>query len=451
MAELTAVVIAKNDPEGLKITLESLCDQSVEEFEVLIVLRGAEAEVKACADAYCDEYVGFSTLETGDCLIPEARNAGAENANTPLLLFITEGDYLAPESVESFLKTAKDTNADILSPRLYISGENEPYYDQWMDLLATVPHADRFDNALLNTLNVPGRVYKKKFFDLYSLRFPAIPTYYNAAFTAECVLKCDAAVAGCSGAIYDDRHGVFACGFPEGSEPGTRNLAEAIRIFDDALETVRALIEESTGGFDGDEFSYQEFLFVYFTELTDGFYRRFWYLSDEDLKVLLDRYEALSAQMTNDRREKMKTAFADLRFPSMYMTRADAARLPMVSLLAEFADEPGAEAFVESLYNGRFPFFELFLKESNRKYVSERWQKHENLHFADDAGFFAAARAEARTLTITVKDPAPLDPKLLPELAVVRAPKTLYQYIFASKRKKYSAKAYLKKRGANIR
>ena len=49
------------------------------------------------------------------------------------------------------------------------------------------------------------------------------------------------------------------------------------------------------------------------------------------------------------------------------------------------------------------------------------------------------------------RDPAPLDPKILSELSTVRAPKTVYQYLFASKRKKTSAKTFLKKKGLAMR
>lgn len=449
MSELTVVVIAQKDPQALKFTLESLCEQSVEEFEVLIVQCGEAEENLRLIREYCDEYVGFFFETVEQCSVPAARNYGAGKAESPLLLFITEGDYLAPDSVESILKTQKETDADIISPRLYVSGENEPYYDTWMDMLATVPHIDRFDRALLNTLDAEGRVYKKKFFDLYSVRFPDIPAFFNTVFTAECVLKCGATAAGAAGAIFDDKHGTFADGFADDAPDG-RLLRQVIGIYDDIVETVRALIEEETGSFDGDEYTFQEIVFVYFSVLTDRFYRYFWYLTDEDLQLLLTKYEALTALMTKERQDKIAKTFADLRFPSMYMKREDAAKLPMVSLLADFTEEPASGEFVRSLYTGKFPFFELFLRESCRQYVDEQWQKNENLHFLEDGGFFAAARKTCRALDITVRDPAPLDPRILSELAVVKAPRSFYQYLFASKRKKYSAKTFLKKKGMNM-
>ncbi len=451
MSKLTVIVTAKDEAADLKKTLESLCEQSTEEFEVLIVLRGGHEETAALAESYCAEYVGFSLKRTEECLPAAARNLGVSLAETPLLLFMEPGDYLAPDSVEAILATAEKHNPDIMLPRLYISGENEPYYEPWREMLAVSASVDRFDNAFLHTLDYAGCVYKKKFFDLYALRFPETPVFYTAAFTAECVFRCDAKLGGVTGAIYDDASGVFRRGFRDGSAPSGQNLAVCCRVYDEILSTVKTLLEEETEAFDGDEFVYQETIYLYFSVLTDRFYRYFWYLTDEDIAALQTKYDQLTALMTRERKEKIEKAFADLRLPAMYISRADAAALPMVSLLGDFRDTGALEGFVDSLYNGRFPFFELFLRESAKADVPERWRTAPNLHFLPDADFFAAARREAGGVQINVKDPSPLDPKVLSELATVKAPHAVYQYIFAAKRKKYGARTALKKKGANIK
>jgi glycosyltransferase involved in cell wall biosynthesis len=452
MAKITVVVTSRDNTEGLRYSLESLCEQSDEEFDVLVVQRGKVEGNLALIREYCDEYVGFSYLTGPEgCSVPAARNLGAAQAAGELLLFMNEGDYLAPESIEAFKKAYEDTKADILCPRLYISGENEPYYLDWADMLATVPHIGRFDEALLHTLDAEGRVFKKRFFDLYSLRFPDQPVFYNTAFLTECVYKCDASLTGVAGAVYDTHAGVFMRGFPEGSAPCGENLKLACRLYDSVVQVVKTYIEEETGGFTGDEYTYQEILFVYFKMLTDRFYRFFWFLTDEDIAFLRDKYEALSAEMTESRREKLKTAFADLRFPAMYVTRADAAAVPMVSLLIDFPDVQGLPALLRSLYLGRLPFFEVFVRESMRAGVPEAFINHENMHILPDAGFFAAARGKAAGVPINVRSAEPLDPKVLSELSVTKAPVSFYQYLFASKRKKYSAKTFLKKKGMSLR
>ncbi len=449
MATLTVIVTAFNDDEKLKYTLEGLVEQTTEEFDVIIVDTGCDEKAKAVIKEYCDEYVGFQSFEIPHCLIPEARNFGVKQAKGELVYFIDSGDYIAPETIEAVVSAADATKADIITPRYYVSGENEPYYDTWMDMLATVPDVDRFDRALLNTLDVDGRVYRKKFFDLYSIQFPATPVFYNAAFITKLLFGCDAKMTGVAGAIYAKRNGIYADGFPEMGEPTEENLDVIIGVYEQAYSDIRSIIEEETGSVDGDEYTIQEILTVYFEVLTNRFYRYFWYLTDDSLKKLRDKYESISALLTKERRDKINKTFTDLRFPQMYITRADAAALPLFSILADLNDNTQLDEFIDSLYIQKFPFFQLFVKESavNDTSFPERWKSVENIVVLPDNGFFQKARTLAAGITINVKDPTPLDPRILSELSVTKAPKSFIQYIFSSKRKQYSAKTYLKSKG----
>lgn len=452
MATLTVIVTSVNDAEKLKYTFEGLVEQTTEDFDVIVVNTGCDAPAKEVIDRYCGEYVGFEAIDIPHCLVPEARNAGVKQAKGEIVYFIDGGDYISPETVENILKTAGETKCDIITPRYYVAGEHEPYYDSWMDMLATVPEIDRFDRALLNTLDADGRVYKKKFFDLYNLQFPATPLFYNAAFLVKCLFGCDASMTGVAGAIYAKRNGIYKDGFPERGEPSEDNMDVLISVYEEAYSNIKSIIEEETGGFDGDEYTAQEILTVYFTELTDRFYRYFWYLSDEALEKLREKYEAISALLTAERREKLNKNFSDLRFPQMYITRKDAADLPLFSILADLSDNTQLDEFINSLYNQKFPFFELFVKESaaNDPSFPEKWRGCENITVLPDSGFYAKARAEAGGLSINVKDPTPLDPRILSELSVTKAPRSFIQYMFASKRKQYSAKTYLKNKGLAI-
>ncbi len=449
MATLTVIVTAFHDAEKLKYTFEGLVEQTNENFDVIIVDTGCDMEAKAVIRDYCTEFVGFETFEIPHCLIPDARNEGVKRAKGELVYFVDGGDYLAPDTVDSILKAADETKADIFSPRYYVSGENEPYYDSWMDMLATVPDIDRFDRALLNTLDNDGRVFRKKFFDLYSVYFPSTPVFYNAAFIIKCIFGCDASVTGVAGAIYAKRSGIYSDGFPERGEPSEKNLDVLISVYEEAYTNIKSIIEEETGSVDGDEYTIQEILTVYFEELTNRFYRYFWYLTDETLDKLRNKYEAISALLTEERRNKIYNSFSDLRFPQMYITRADAANMPLFSILADLSDNDQLDEFIDSLFTQKFPFFELFVKSSAADDSSfpEKWRNVENIIVLPDEGFYQKARAQASGITINVKDPTPLDPRILSELSVTKAPKSFIQYIFSSKRKQYSAKSYLKRKG----
>ena len=452
MNKLTVCVTCLSDEDRLKVTLESLCEQTDEDFDVLLLLTTDDGGVRATALDYCGEYRGFSMLEIPGANIPASRNAALRELSTELVLFMLEGDYLAPEFVEKIFEAAENVKADVYLPRLYLSGENEPAYKPEADLLATVPKIDRFDSALLRTLDDPGKVYRRKLFDLYSLTWPEDPAFYEMWMVVQCVYRCDARLTGVAGAIYDDKNGSFTTGFLRTGEPNEKTLSICISRFNELVTILKDLLTESAGRFDGDEYTIQDALSVYFQTLTDRFYRRFWYLTDEDLTTLRDSFEAIAERLTKERYQKLCEKARDLRFPAMYMRREDAARLPIASLLIDFAGTEGLSDFLSSLYRNRFPFFEVYLRESQREAIPERWRDAENLQVLPDENFFAAARAEATGLTINVKDADPLDPKLLSELFSSKArPRGLYPYAFAAMRKKTKAKTYLKKKGMDMR
>lgn len=451
MNPITVAVIANENKDELVYTLESIVAQSTEDFDVIIVLNGSNEDVSAAANEYESEYVGFSVLQSDKKLIPECRNFAAENAKTEYIMFADAGDYLAPENIEKISQTINDKKPDIITTRYYVSGEGEPYYEHWNDLLATVPDADCFDRALLNSLDTEGRVFKKKFFDLYAEGYPSVPAFYNAAFLTKCVFDYGATVSGCAGAVYDRRHGVYSDGFTAETAPTPENLKYLAEISDKVLNNAAAIIKETTGAFDGDEFAYQELFFIFFGLITDRFYRFFWYLSDDMLGDIKASFEKLTDRMTEDRKKKIASEFADLRFPAMYMKTEDAVKMPMFGIIADFTAANDPNDFLSSLYISRFPFFELFLRESTRDKVGEEFKKMPNLYFLPDKNFFTDARTKTKGIPITVKDSAPLDTRTLSELSVSKAPHGLFQHLFGLKRKQYAAKTYLKQKGLNMK
>lgn len=449
MPSLTAIVTASNDTQGLKYTLEGLVEQTVEEFCVLIIDNNCNNEAKEIIDSYCSEYVGFDKISIPESSVPAARNAGAAASASDYFWFIDNCDYISPESVESVFTAINETKADIVCPRYYESGCSEPHYNHWTDLLATVPAVNKFDRALLNTLDADGRVFSRKFFDL-GHKFIDSPVLYNMQFLTDCLFKYGATVTGIAGAIYDKRNGVFFDDYAPGTEPCKETLEYYCKVFEDTLEVIVGLVKKETGAAEGDEYTIQEFLTVYFSNLVEYFYRRYWYLTDEVISLLKDKFEEISQHLTADRKNKFNTENADIRFPGMYMCREDASKMPFFSLLLDFSAVDNVSEFLRVLYINRFPFFEVYLKESQSGCIPARFTDCENIHIIPDKSFFAQARSQAKGVAINVKDPTPLDEKVLSQLSLSKAPKAVIQYMFSAKRKKYAAKTYLKNKGMAI-
>lgn len=449
MASITVVVTShKTDEEALRYSLEALIEQVDEDFDVVLVDDGTTESAAKIFEEYCNEYDGFVSVFSEKAGTAASRNVGALKARGDFLLFLDGGDYISPETVDRFRKTQEETKAELVCNRYYYSGEGEPGYDSWSEQICVVPSVDRMDRALINTCDLDGKLFSRRFFDLYALRFPEQSVAYNAWFTMKCALS-GAKIAGCAGAIYEKKSNPL---FGE-AKPTAESFKAFVAVYDEILSWVKAVIEEETGSLDGDEYVYQEMLTVYFQALTDRFYRAFWHLDNDILELLRVKLEELSEPLGEERRKKINDRNIDLRFPAMYIHIEDAVKMPLFSMLIDITKTEELGGLIRSFYGQKFPFFDLWVKQSDfdSGYYPEEWKSAPNLHLLSDNGFFAKARQDCAGIPINVKDPTPVDSTVLSELATAKMPRSFVQYKFAGLRKSKGAKTYLKGKGFNIK
>ncbi len=449
MASITVVVTShKTDEEGLRWSLEALIEQTDEDFDVVLVDDGTTDCAAKVFEEYCNEYDGFVFVFSEKQGTAASRNAGVLKAKGDFVTFLDGGDYISPETIDRFRKTQEATKADLVCNRYYYSGEGEPGYDSWSEQICVVPDVDRLDRALLNTCDLDGKLFNRKFFDLYSLRFPEQAVAYNAWMTMKCALS-GAKVAGCAGAIYEKKTNPL---FGE-AKPTADSFKAFVAVYDEILGWIKAVIEEETGNLDGDEYVWQEILTVYFQLLTDRFYRAFWHIDDDILELLRAKLEELSEPLGEDRKKKINEKNIDIRFPAMYIRVADAVQMPLFSMLIDITKTEELGDLIRSFYGQKFPFFDLWVKQSDFEsgYYPAEWKSAPNLHLLADNGFFANARQDCAGIPINVKDATPVDSSVLSELATAKMPRAMIQYKFAALRKSKGAKTYLKGKGFNIR
>lgn len=449
MATITVVVTShKTEEKALRYSLEALIEQTVENFDVVMVDDGTTENAGSIFEEYCKDYDGFVSVFSEKQGTAASRNVGALKARGDYLMFLDGGDYIAPETIDKFYKVIEETKADLVLNRYYYSGEGEPGYDYWSEQICVVPSVDRLDRALLNCCDLDGKLFSRRFFDLYTLRFPEQTVAYNAWFTMKCALS-GAKMAGCAGAIYEKKTNPL---FGE-ARPTAESFKAFTAVYDEILTWVKAVIEEETGSLDGDEYVYQEMLSVYFQLLTDRFYRAFWHLDDAILELLRAKLEEISEPLGDERKKKLNEKNTDIRFPSMYVRIEDAVSMPLFSMLIDIAKPEQLGELIRSFYGQKFPFFDLWVKQSDYDsgYYPEEWKHAPNLHLLPDSGFFAKARQDCAGIPINVKDATHIDSSVLSELATSRIPRMAIQYKFAALRKAKGAKTYLKEKGFNIR
>lgn len=114
MPEVSIIIPAYNAAEYLPQTLESICSQDYDNFEVIVVDDGSTDSTAACASraAAADTRIRvFSIPNSGVCV---ARNHGLDEARGRWVAFVDADDILLPGALRILVDAAETTGARLV-------------------------------------------------------------------------------------------------------------------------------------------------------------------------------------------------------------------------------------------------------------------------------------------------------------------------------------------------
>jgi glycosyltransferase involved in cell wall biosynthesis len=116
---VSVVIVHYNRHKLLQQTIESLEAQTYKNFEVIIVDDGS---TDPASIQYLDELSwtwwqerGWKVIRESNRYLGASRNTGAKSAIGKYILFIDDDDYSKPHQIETLLKVAMNTNAEVVT------------------------------------------------------------------------------------------------------------------------------------------------------------------------------------------------------------------------------------------------------------------------------------------------------------------------------------------------
>lgn len=104
-ARVTVIVPAYNYGHYLPRAIESILEQTVTDFEILIVDDGSTDDTATIADAYAKNDARVRCIHQENAGLSAARNNGLQAARTPWVTFLDADDELSPHFLERCLAT----------------------------------------------------------------------------------------------------------------------------------------------------------------------------------------------------------------------------------------------------------------------------------------------------------------------------------------------------------
>lgn len=129
--KLSVIVPVYNVEKYLGKCLESLVDQTVSDYEIIVVNDGSPDGSQKIIDDYAARYpdkIVPIVKENGG--VASARNLGISKARGEYLAFVDGDDYVAPDMYEKLIESIESSNADIVlcdTMQCYPDGSMQPY------------------------------------------------------------------------------------------------------------------------------------------------------------------------------------------------------------------------------------------------------------------------------------------------------------------------------------
>lgn len=185
--KLSVVVIAFNNELYIEEALESLNEQTYNDFEVVIVNDFSTDKTGDLIDGYIKDKENFKAIHltenSGGCSTP--RNTGIAHTTGEYVMFLDGDDWYVSDACEKMVEAMDRTDSDFVAGQVIRTNNYEIWYHKQIYSKERINFNIReFTYMLFDSLSV-NKIYKRTFLDKHSLRFPEGIHYEDIVFTGK--------------------------------------------------------------------------------------------------------------------------------------------------------------------------------------------------------------------------------------------------------------------------
>lgn len=128
--KVSIVVAIYKAEEYLRRCLDSLVNQTFEDYEVLLVDDGSPDNSGYICDAYAERYPFVHVIHKANGGLASARQCGIDHARGEYTIHVDADDWVEPDMVESLYRKAKEEDADMVICDYFELKRKERYVTQ---------------------------------------------------------------------------------------------------------------------------------------------------------------------------------------------------------------------------------------------------------------------------------------------------------------------------------
>ncbi|MCL3852089.1 MULTISPECIES: glycosyltransferase family 2 protein [Parabacteroides] len=193
---ISVVVPVYNGEKYLSACLDSICNQTLQELEIIVVDDGSTDGSGRIADEYAAKDMRIQVIHQRNGHLSVARNAGLSVVKGDFVSFIDADDWIDKEMLKAMCATMVSNSLDLVitGVRVEYPGENRFYYQRTDIYLEANTRKDiktlYFRLKELCLFNyVWNKLYRVSFLQANNLSFIVEPPYEDESFNMEVFMK----------------------------------------------------------------------------------------------------------------------------------------------------------------------------------------------------------------------------------------------------------------------
>lgn len=193
---ISVIVPVYNGEKYLSACLDSICNQTLQELEIIVVDDGSTDGSGRIADEYAAKDKRVQVIHQKNGHLSIARNAGLSVVKGDFVSFIDADDWIDKEMLNSMYTTLISNSLDLVitGVRVEYPGENRFYYQRTETYLEAKTREKikrlYFRLKELSLFNYAcNKLYRVSFLQAYNLSFTVEPPYEDESFNMEVFMR----------------------------------------------------------------------------------------------------------------------------------------------------------------------------------------------------------------------------------------------------------------------
>ena len=202
--KLSVIIAAYNAETYLEETLDSVTNQTLDDYEVIVVNDGSSDRTLEILENYQKKSSILKIIDKENGGPSSARNAGLDIAQGDFIYFFDADDLLDADSLEALYERAIETNADVVIAKYDIFNKYRTYAINNLNGIVILDEIERYDPAILWTFSLCNKLFRSSLIKTYHFRLPPISYSEDGVFVMRYVYHANK-IAGLNKVIFHYR------------------------------------------------------------------------------------------------------------------------------------------------------------------------------------------------------------------------------------------------------